>query len=291
MKKYLSILAIILLCAFLFVSCDDLDLEALGGIIGGLTGEILSGDAEEAPDYSNPGGATAEADIAGTWTGSSTTFDENFNLIDSAVIVTIGGGKFTISEQDMSGNDLYNPREGDFVLGENLLVMDLSKKPADPDNEKKVGYILIVDDGSKKAIKDFADEESFSDPETKFSDLTEDGSDLIEGYDFTAFGEMSKYETRYSNELLSGSAFTIETINSDLTEDGKITLSVREKKVSTTVEVLNPESKEENEYLRVKYTEGDLLSEQVSYWYRYTKETDTLEIHYGGELLKLTRNK
>ena len=46
MKKYLSILAIILMCAFLFVSCDDFDLGALGGILGDLTGEIFTDEEE-----------------------------------------------------------------------------------------------------------------------------------------------------------------------------------------------------------------------------------------------------
>lgn len=72
MKTNVLVLSLILLCAFVFVSCEDFDLEALGGIIGDLTGEIFTDEEEETYDYSNPGGATVE-DLEGTWTAPSTT--------------------------------------------------------------------------------------------------------------------------------------------------------------------------------------------------------------------------
>ena len=289
MKKYLSILAIILMCAFLFVSCDDFDLGALGGILGDLTGELLSGD-EETPDYSNPGGATA-AELEGTWTGSSTSFDADFNLIDSVVTVTIGEGKFSRIEKDMNGDVLIS-KEGDLItdkIGEGLIGMSLPTV-TDPD-KPTVGYISLKEsdvDGADYLMMDIFDEQYIGDPEAKYTEIKVDGSDLVSSSEHVLFGELSSSIRRYSDELLSNSDFVLSQYNSDKTEDGKVTLQIREHSIRVHVE---DRDEAEGELLRLKYTEYECVSDSVSYWFRYTKETDTLELYYGGEPLKLTRGK
>jgi hypothetical protein len=289
MKKYLSILAIILMCAFLFVSCDDFDLGALGGILGDLTGELLSGD-EETPDYSNPGGATA-AELEGTWTGSSTSFNDKLELVDSAVTVTIGEGKFSRIEKDMNGDVLIS-KEGDLItdkIGEGLIGMSLPTV-TDPD-KPTVGYISLKEsdvDGADYLMIDIFDEQYIGDPEAKYTEIKVDGSDLVSSSEHVLLGELSSSIRRYSDELLSNSDFVLSQYNSDKTEDGKVTLQIREHSIRVHVE---DRDEAEGELLRLKYTETECLSNTVSYWFRYTKETDTLELYYGGEPLKLTRGK
>lgn len=290
MKKYLSILAIILMCAFLFVSCDDFDLGALGGILGDLTGELLSGD-EETPDYSNPGGATA-AELEGTWTGSSTSFDADFNLIDSVVTVTIGGGNFTISEKDVKGNDVVPFKDGGLVaVADGLITMSL---PTTTDTEH-IGYIAIREatdvTNGKRTILDTSAVEYLDDPESKYMELVVEGSDLVRSYDFN-FGGLSVFTNKYSEEVLSGtmgSEFSLTQENSDLTEDGKITLQIRENTIEA--EVIEDLVEKDGEVVRLKYRETDRSNDKISYWFRYNKDTGILELYYGGEPLKLTRKK
>lgn len=288
MKKYLTIFTIILFCAFLFVSCEDFDLDALGGIIGDLTGEIFTDEEEETYDYSNPGGATA-AELEGTWTGSSTSFDADFNLIDSVVTVTIGGGKFTISEKDVKGNDVVPFKDGGLVaVADGLITMSL---PTTTDTEH-TGYIAIreatEETNGKRTILDTSAEEYLDSTESKYMELTVAGSDLVRSYEFS-FGGLSRFTNKYSDEILTSSDFYLSQENSDLTDDGEIILQVRANTIEA--EVIDDLVEKDGEVVRLQYREKNKTSDSISYWYRYNKETDTLELYYGGEPLKLTRKK
>ena len=286
MKKYLSILAIILLCAFLFVSCEDFDLDALGGIIGDLTGGLLSGGDEETFDYSNPGGATA-SELEGTWTASSTSFNENFDLVDSVVTVTIGGSHISIIEKDLNDNVLTS-REGALSIEDGLLVIE--QTPKQPD-EISYSYISIKEEESKKSMIDIMSEDIIDDPESKYSELKEEATALVDAYDYNLFGSLSQSRTTYGKEILDGNDFVKSVSTTDFTEDGSVIIEVRAYTFNAHVDdVIVKETPVENEVIRVKYHEEERTSENLSIWYRYTKETDTLEAYIGGEALKLTRS-
>lgn len=207
--------------------------------------------------------------------------------------VTFGDEKITIEEKDTLGNELFPTKTGALSLEEGLLVMTITPEPV----TENVGYILLTGDGEKLAMQDFPEKEFLNDPETKFADVTlDDASNLSSGYEYSLFGILSGSTTTYSADILSadevGDTFTKTTSYYDKSAD-KLMLQERQKTITVqVVEEIEPEKKADHEIMRFKYVEVEpVVSEYISYWYRYDKETDTLELYTGTEPLKFTRSK
>ena len=139
MRKCLSILIIILLCAFLFVSCDAME---------DILGELISGEGESY-DYSKGGGGSV-ATLSGTWEGKTTEFNDSFSLVDCKLTVTMDAeGNFTLTETDDSDAAIKQV-EGTYSLDGMLVTIDIKDpKTKKPDSSK---YIFIRTDGAKYSI-------------------------------------------------------------------------------------------------------------------------------------------
>ena len=293
MKKYLSILLIVLLFSFLFVSCEGFDLEALGGIIGDLSGEIFTGDEEEY-DFHNGGGGTNET-LAGTWKGTKSEFNQAFDLIMCDMTVTIDAeGTISIHEADAE-ESLVKSIGGTFVLDSYLIKIERENGPT----------VDVINPWV--AIKEKVDPEfpEFSHWVYEYKNAEAFADQTIFGYGYKVEDSVLKYslptsaedfETYYDfrpnsyADVAVNSSFKRTSVRNEraVYDDETITIYEDFRKVNgKVVEVATPAEGTDMDVI-FKYSEDSCELEKMSLWYKLADE-NTLILYWRGDAVKLTR--
>ncbi|MBP5163318.1 MAG: hypothetical protein ILP16_10145 [Spirochaetales bacterium] len=288
MKKCLSILIIILLCAFLLVSCDE-----LGTILGDLAGELISGGGDSY-DYSTGGGGSVEK-LSGTWTGATTEFNEDFALIDCTLTLTMDGeGNFTLSEVDAS-DVAVEQLAGTYSLDKMLLCLEISEPKT---KTVRSNYIFLRTDETKYLIYEGSSPTELA----EFSQYEDDNGEKI---DVRAFfneytAEGTKLTTQKVDDLLGLTITDLSFEFDDLENPTTLTRSSKVANMATedialditervVVEELSMDEKPEEADMLMHYQEKTCLSEKQSLWYSYNSETDELVLYWSGVTIKLNR--
>ena len=299
MKKCLFILALIFMCAFLFVSCDDF-LDMLGDIP-----DIVSDGGENTPyDYSNGGGGSLSS-LSGVWTTNTTEIAGSFldmEMVNCVLTVTIDGSNISITEVDEDDNVVKSvvgtleldghlikitKQDPPIVAAENLTDPWISIKPLDENiglfenDEKEDYYSHEYDDWG-------------------YYEYTADGNKLIYDYILEAAGDISeqyiKFDfspTNYSSVALS-STFTRQYVRSELAKVGDDLIVIEQKDRSVTATVVEKEADPSAEGIDVifKYEETNCDWDKLLMWYKYDPENPgTLKMYWRGEVEKLSKEE
>ncbi|MBQ3830060.1 MAG: hypothetical protein II813_03965 [Spirochaetales bacterium] len=286
MRKCLSILFIILLCAFLFVSCDAME---------DILGELISGEGESY-DYSKGGGGSV-ATLSGTWEGKTTEFNDSFSLVDCKLTVTMDAeGNFTLTETDDSDTAIKQV-EGTYSLDGMLVTIDIKDpKPKNPDFSK---YIFIRTDGAKYSIYEgssageLADYAEYEDDDGNkldvgrlFNEYVVDGTKLSLHSEDNILG-LSITDVTYEFDDLKN-PHTLKKSKKDANmESEDIVLDATERVVVDNTLIRDPDPEEAN--MLVHFEEESCESEKLSIWYSYDSETDKLTLYWAAEPTTLTR--
>lgn len=288
MKKCLSILIIILLCAFLFVSCDE-----LGGILGDLAGELLSGDGDSY-DYTTGGGGSVEK-LSGTWTGATTEFTDNFSLIDCTLTLTMDGeGNFTLKEVDAS-DTAVEQMAGTYSLDDMLLCFSLNEPKT---KSVRSNYIflragetkyLVYEGSSPKDLAELSQIEDDNGQKVKiegfFKECAVDGTKLVSHEEDDLLGLTITDLTFEFDDLENLTTLTRSSKVANMVSED-IALDITERVV---IEDLSIEEKPEEADMLLHFEEKTCVSEKKSLWYSYDGETDELVLYWSGVTIKLNR--
>lgn len=289
MKKYFTILTLVLLFAFLFVSCEDFDLDALGGIIGDLTGEMFTDDEAEPYDYSD-GGHGTNATLAGTWTAHTTEFGEGFSLLDCTLTVTLTeGGDITIVEEDASGNKQFN-ETGSFILDDDLNMIVMTKDDPQADEELSSPWLAIKRIDDKYSVINATDKEDIfnSDYDALYHDYEVEDTLNLHNQENNGYGD--EYDRLFEGILnLSCTEFYYDKTTSELAADDETYIRQQRRYVHAVVDESYTEDLPEGVLRLIKYHEESCAIDMLSSWYRFDAEADTLTLFWRGEAVTLTR--
>ena len=292
MKKYLSILLVLLLCAFLFISCDELD-QAIGEIIGGEGDEVVY-------DYTNGGGGTVGT-FAGVWKGTSQVFgDTPAEVFDCDFTVTMDADcNITINEVVKSTQEVRNTVSGTYTLDDTMIKIE---KAAPKTESIMLPWVSIaIPAGQTVRVKEAVNKEDFAIPEDDEdslgpgTDYTVDGNALSYSYSFSLFGEITSRtdtfdfdKTNYT-ALKANDNFYKRDIKTEQVEDGDNLITIEEKNrivIATVDEIETDEST-----VVFKYSEYLCQSDVLALWYKYDSKSGSLLLYWNGDQITLTKQQ